>query len=488
MSWFDALSARWTRPDHPAVVFGDVTVTYADLAARIARARGLLAGLGVRRGDGVALQMPRSLAFLELHLGALSMGAWTLPLNPAYTAPEVSYALSDARPAVLVAPGARFPKLDTAAASVRAVSAESARARLDAAPAVPAAAGVADDELAVLCYTSGTTGRPKGARISHGNLGFTVRALHDAWRWSADDVLLHTLPLFHIHGLFVAQHGALFAGATAVWMPRFDAAAVLDALPRVGATVLMGVPTHYARILALPADHAPDLSGMRLFTSGSAPLPARDHAAFEARFGHRILERYGMTEVGIVLSNPYDGPRVPGTVGHPLPGVTVQVMDRETGAPLPDGDIGELWIRGPGVIAGYHQRPEATAEALAGGWMRSGDLASRDPDTGVLRIVGRARDMVISGGLNVYPAEVEAALSEHPAVDRVAVVGVPDDDLGERVVAVVVARGPVEPAALIAFARQTLAPYKCPKEVRLVDDLPRNAMGKVQKHRIRADW
>ncbi len=432
--------------------------------------------------------MPRSLAFLELHLGALSMGAWTLPLNPAYTPAEVSYAVGDAAPTALVVPDAVVPRLDTSAAAPRILTAERARARLDAAPPLPAVNNVPDDALAVLCYTSGTTGRPKGARISHANLGFTVRALHDAWRWSAADVLLHTLPLFHIHGLFVAQHGALFTGATAVWLPRFDAAEVLAAIPRHRATVLMGVPTHYARLLALPADAPADLSSMRLFTSGSAPLPARDHAAFAARFGHAILERYGMTEVGIVLSNPYDGPRVPGTVGRPLPGVTVEVVDQSTGEPVQDGEIGELWIRGPGVIAAYHARPEATAEALAGGWMRSGDLATREPGTSALRIVGRARDMVISGGLNVYPAEVEAAVAEHPAVAEVAVLGLPDDDLGERVVAAVVARGVADPADVIGFVRDRLAPYKCPKEVRLLDALPRNAMGKVQKQRLRAEW
>lgn len=482
MSWSATLESCWTRPDHPAIIFGGEVVSYGDLSARLARARGWLRAQGVRAGDGVALQMPRCLAFLELHLATLSLGAWTLPLNPDYTAPEVAYALGDAQPRLAVLPAALQVTTD-----IPIVRAESARRALDAAAPAPAV-DVPGDALACLCYTSGTTGHPKGARISNDNLAFTVKALHGAWRWSQDDVLLHVLPLFHIHGLFVAQHGALHAGATTVWLPRFDPAETLRCIERHRATVFMGVPTHHARLLALPDGFIADLSSMRLFTSGSAPLPARDHAAFRARFGHDILERYGMTEVGIVLSNPYEGPRVPGTVGFPLPGVTVEVMDPETGEVAPDGTVGELWIRGPGVIASYHARPDATMEALAGGWMRSGDLASRDPLDRRLSIVGRARDMVISGGLNVYPAEVESVLREHPGVSQAAVVGVPDPDLGERVVAAVVPHAGATVAALLAHTRAHLAGYKRPRELRLVDSLPRNAMGKVQKHRLRSDW
>ena len=482
MSWTARLEAGWTRPEHPAVIFGDETVTYGELSARLGRARGWLAFQGVAHGDGIALQMPRCLAFLELHLAALSIGAWTLPLNPSYTPREVAFALEDARPGLAVLPdrlSSRHP--------VRVLPARDVRAALDASASAPARP-VDGGTLACLCYTSGTTGKPKGARISHDNLAFTVEALHAAWRWHEDDILVHTLPLFHIHGLFVAQHGALRAGASAVWLPRFDAELALRTIETHRATVYMGVPTHHARFLALPGDFQPDLSSMRLFTSGSAPLPARDHAAFQARFGHTILERYGMTEVGIVLSNPYDGERVPGTVGFPLPGVEVRVVRDKDETAAPDGAVGELWIRGPGVISGYHERPEATSEALAGGWMRSGDLARRSPRDGRLSIVGRARDMVISGGLNVYPAEVESVLSEHPAVAAAAVVGVPDPDLGERVVAAVVASTPIGPGDLSSHCEATLAGYKCPREIRLVPSLPRNAMGKVQKHRIRASW
>ena len=481
MNWMTSLEARWTRTDHPAVIFGDEVVTYGALSARLARARGWLEARGVGCGDGIALQMPRGLAFLELHLAALSIGAWTLPLNPSYTRREVSFALTDASPSIAVLPEGSEPEAD-----VRVVSATDVRAELDAATPAPPIE-VPGSTLACLCYTSGTTGIPKGARISHDNLAFTVRALHEAWRWGPDDVLVHTLPLFHIHGLFVAQHGALHAEATAVWLPRFDATDVFQAIEKHRATLYMGVPTHHARFLALPSDIRPDLSSMRLFTSGSAPLPARDHAAFRERFGHTILERYGMTEVGIVLSNPIDGPRVPGTVGFPLRGVEVQVTDRETLQPVPDGEIGELWIRGPGVISGYHDRPEATSAALDGGWMRSGDLARRDPSDGRLSIVGRARDMIISGGLNVYPAEVEAVLREHPDVAEAAVFGLPDPDLGEQVVAAVVARAPVTTTALAAHCRKSLAGYKRPRKIRLTDRLPRNAMGKVQKHTLRGE-
>jgi len=482
VSWTARLEEGWTRPAHPAVIFGDEKVTYGELSERLGRARGWLEAQGIGPGDGIALQMPRCLAFLELHLAALSIGAWTLPLNPSYTSREVDFALEDARPHLaILRDGA------SSGSPVRVLPARDVRAALDASAPAPARP-VDGQALACLCYTSGTTGKPKGALISHDNLAFTVRALHAAWRWHEDDILVHTLPLFHIHGLFVAQHGALHAGATAVWLPRFDAEQALRTIETHRATIYMGVPTHHARFLALAEDFQPDLSSMRLFTSGSAPLPARDHTAFRARFGHTILERYGMTEVGIVLSNPYSGERVPGTVGFPLPGVEVQVVRDTDGTPAPDGEVGELWIRGPGVISGYHDRADATAEALGRGWMRSGDLARRSPGDGRLSIVGRARDMVISGGMNVYPAEVESVLREHPAVAAAAVVGVPDPDLGERVVAAVVARAPIGPRDLSSHCEAALAGYKRPREIRLVSSLPRNTMGKVQKHRIRASW
>jgi len=473
-SLYATLDARWDRPDHIAVRTDDVAITYAALRRRVRRALGLLRQRGLSAGDVLALQTHRSLAFLELHLAALAGGIVTLPLNPAYTPREVAFYLGDAKPklAVLLAP----PEAD-----VPFLPADGVRALLDAAPESEPLWSLPERHPAVICYTSGTTGRPKGAVIQHRNILGTVEALHGAWRWSRDDVLLHALPLFHIHGLFVAQHGALYAGATSVWVQRFDADDALARIQAQGATVFMGVPTFYSRFLQQPGQALP---GMRLFTSGSAPLPARVHSAFEEKFGHRILERYGMTEVGIVLSNPYDQPRRPGTVGFPLPGVQVRICD-DSGAELPDGEVGEVRISGPGVIEEYLGLPGKTAEAIVDGWMRSGDLAYRD-EGGYIHISGRAKDMIISGGLNVYPVEVESVLLEHPAVAQAAVVGVPDDDLGERVVAVVIAAEPVAAAALVAHCRSALAGYKRPKEVVFVDAFPRNAMGKVQKATLRA--
>lgn len=474
MSFYARLRAGWVADD-PALTFQGTTLTYGDLIARVERAAGWLIGQDLSAGDVLMLQTPRSLAFLEVHLAALSLGVVTLPLNPAYTAAELAFYRADsgAKRAVLIDGGD--------------VSAESLPAALAAAAPVSRSAPLPGSHPALLCYTSGTTGRPKGAVITHDNLAGTVLALHTAWRWSRSDVLLHALPLFHIHGLIVAQHGALYAGAATRWMERFEPAVALEQMAE--STVFMGVPTFYHRILALPPAITADLSGMRLLTSGSAPLPAQAHAALQARFGQRILERYGMTEAGIVLSNPYDDERRPGAVGFPLPGFSVRLVDPETGVVVADGAVGEIQIRGPGVIPGYLNLPEQTAAAFCDGWLRSGDLARRDPD-GYIHIVGRAKDLIITGGLNVYPVEVERILLEHPAVSAVAVVGIPDEEWGERVVAAVIPAPDAEvvPDALIALARQHLAPYKCPRAVRLVDDFPRNAMGKVQKARLRAAW
>ncbi len=454
--------------------FGDLppALTYGQLDLRVRRAAGWLRAQGVGPGDVVALQLPRCLAFLELHLACLALGAATLPLNDRYPQAEVDFYLADARPRLAILMKEVRPVLDAADPLP-----------LDQLPEPD------DDALACLLYTSGTTGRPKGAMISHGNLQATVAALHQAWRWSPDDHLLHALPLFHIHGLFVAQHGALYAGARTTWVERFEPCGVLELLAEHRCTVFMGVPTFYHRFLSLPANNDPDLSAMRLFTSGSAALPAADMEAFRDRFGHTILERYGMTEVGIVLSNPFDGQRVPGTVGFPLPGVQARITDPVTGAPVGPGQVGEIRIQGPSVIAGYLGLPEQTAQALGDGWMHTGDLGEVDED-GRFRIVGRMKELVISGGLNVYPREVENVLREFAGVAEAAVVGLPDADLGERVVAAVVPRDDarIDLDALAAFARQRLAPYKCPKQLRLVAELPRNAMGKVQKHRLVEQW
>ena len=460
MSLYATLHESWV-PTSAALTVGASTWTYAELHERVRRAIGWCASEGLRPGDVLALQLPKDPVFLELHLGALAAGITTLPLHPDATAEEVALLLEDAGAKRLVTDVAR------------------ARRELDAAqPADPAS--VPEDAVAVLLYTSGTTGRPKGAPLTHANLLAGVRSLHTAWRWTAEDVLLHALPLFHVHGLFVAQYGALFAGAHTRWLDGFDPEAVLQALP--DCTVFMGVPTFYSRLLA----HGPgdaDLSRMRLFTSGSAPLPAAHHEAFLRDFGHTILERYGMTEIGIVLSNPYDGERRPGTVGFPLPHVEGKIVDAQGNTLGPD-EVGQVCIRGASVFGGYLGRPEATAEALQDGWMHTGDLGSIDAD-GYFRIVGRAKDMVISGGLNVYPREVEAKLLKLPGVREVAVFGVPDGDLGEKVAAAVVVEGPWEPRALQQALRDQVAPYKLPRRWFRVDALPRNTMGKVGKALLR---
>lgn len=445
----------------------EAALTGAALAARVARARGWLRAQSLSGGDRLAVQLPRSLAFLELHLAALAEGIATLPLNPRYTDHEVAWVVADAAPGVVVRPD------DLAGL----------RTTLDAATPVPDPPVDDPDAIGLLCYTSGTTGRPKGAPSAHRNLDATIRALVEAWGMSDADVLLHALPLFHIHGLVVAQHVALRVGAATEWLPRFDADAVLDRAASGDITVFMGVPTFYHRILE--TGRTDDLSAMRLFTSGSAPLPARNWNGFRDRFGHEILERYGMTEVGIVLSNPLHGTRRPGSVGLPLPGVEVRIVD-DADVDVAQGTVGQVLIRGASVFDGYLGRPDATAAALRGGWMHTGDLGLFDEDRYV-HLRGRSNDLILRGGFNVYPPEVETVLLDHPGVREAAVVGIPDDDLGERVVAAVVGDD-LDAATLRRFAAERLTAYKVPSAIRVLQELPRNAMGKVQKAVLRDDW
>ena len=502
MGLYHAMQRRWADPEAlraPHGVrrrialggqgdLGDLPrggLSYADLELRVRGAAGLLRGLGLRPGDVVALQIPRSLAWLELHLGALAIGAVSLLVNDRAAVPELRYLVEDS--------GARLAVvLDPAAVSglpCRVLPVGEVRERLDQATVVDAMPEPDDDALAALMYTSGTTGRPKGAMLSHKNLLATVQALHQAWGWSVHDHLLHALPLHHIHGLVVAQLGALWAGARTTWMPRFEAEQALTLLERERCTVFMGVPTFYHRFLSLPPQAAFDLSGMRLFTCGSAPLPAGDLLAFQERFGHTILERYGMTECGIVLSNPLEGERRPGSVGFPLSGVTLRIVDPVSERRCEVDEIGEIRLKGPSVTRGYLGRPEQTAQALVGGWLHTGDLARTDAD-GYVHIVGRSKELVISGGFNVYPGEVEAVLRQAPGVAEAAILGLPDADLGERVVAALVARPGhlLEPAVVMDFVREHLAAYKCPRELVVLDALPRNDMGKVQKQVLARDW
>ncbi|HWQ38977.1 MAG TPA: malonyl-CoA synthase [Burkholderiales bacterium] len=465
---------------------------YGDLDAWSARYANLMVGLGLAPGDRVAVQTEKSHHALFFYLACLRAGLVYVPLNTAYQRSELEYFLQDAEPRLVVGQIGREGQLaellrassasrlltldETGTGSLR-EAAETCAAHFDT-------VGVAPDQLAVIIYTSGTTGRPKGAMVTHRNLLSNALALIRSWGFTDRDVLLHALPMFHVHGLFVANHCALLSGAKMLWRRKFDPRAALRDLPR--ATVFMGVPTYYTRLLAESEFGRAQCSGMRLFISGSAPLLPDTFGQFEARAGLRILERYGMSEAGMIASNPLSGERRPGTVGFPLPGVSVRVADAEDRV-LPVGAAGMIQVKGDNVFAGYWRRPEATRqEFTSDGWFRTGDIGSFDRD-GYLSIVGRAKDLIISGGYNVYPREVESVLERLPGVAESAVVGVPHPDFGEAVTAVVVAvpGAVLNENEIIAALKSQLANYKVPKRVFIVAELPRNAMGKVQKNLLR---
>jgi malonyl-CoA/methylmalonyl-CoA synthetase len=488
---YDSLFAPLAARHRPVLMLPDGrTLDSPAFLAMVHRAAGALAGLGVMPGDRVAVQVAKTPEALAVYGGAVALGAVFLPLNTAYTPDEVAYFVENARPALVLADPARraalAPITQRNGARLMSLDATGAGDFADAMAAAPAAfspVARGADDLAAILYTSGTTGRSKGAMLSHGNLFSNAETLVGAWRFTAGDVLLHALPIFHTHGLFVATNVALLSGAAMIFLPGFDVAEVMAHLP--GATVLMGVPTFYTRLLDQPGFDRSAAAHMRLFISGSAPLLAETHAAFEARTGHRILERYGMTETNMNTSNPYEGARRAGTVGPALPGVEVRVT--QDGAPLPQGAIGMVEVRGPNVFQGYWQMPDKTAEDMrADGFFITGDLGRLDAD-GYLTIVGREKDMVISGGYNVYPKEVESLLDEMPGVLESAVVGLPHPDLGEAVFAVIVpARGAApDIGAIDAALRGKLAGFKRPRGYHVADALPRNTMGKVQKTELR---
>ncbi|MFL9841876.1 malonyl-CoA synthase [Sphingomonas sp. ST-64] len=478
-----------------AVLPEGAVVTYGELDDRTARFSNQLRALGVQIGDRVAVQTEKSLDMVVLYLATVRAGAVFLPLNTAYTASELGYFLNDAEPALFVCDPARLEELRTvaAAAGVRAIETlddagnGSFGRKAGAQPDRFATVARDDGDLAAILYTSGTTGRSKGAMISHDNLASNAFTLVDAWRFTRDDVLLHALPIFHTHGLFVAINTVIAAGASMRFLPRFDAASVIAQLP--GATVMMGVPTFYTRLLDSPLLDRDLTSHMRLFISGSAPLSADVHRAFLERTGHAILERYGMTETNMITSNPYDGARRAGTVGHALPGVSVRIVDLETGIALSDGDIGMIEVAGPNVFSGYWQQPERRATDFRNGYFITGDLGVVD-DQGYVAIVGRDKDLIITGGFNVYPAEIEALLDALPEVRESAVIGAPHPDLGEGVVAVVVLESPgtADAASLLGAIQDKLARFKQPRRLVLVDALPRNAMAKIQKAQLRAEY
>ena len=494
----EGLAQRLDRALHqhdtrPCLILQDGTRhTYGDLLAWSSQVAVRLVEAGIEPGDRVAVQVEKSPMAVALYLACLRAGAIYLPLNPAYRPAEVAYFLNDAEPRVFVADSAHAGALAPhvpAGTVVLTLDADGQGSLRDApstststSTAVSTRAGT---DVAAILYTSGTTGRAKGAMLTHDNLLSNAETLVDLWGFSDRDTLIHALPIYHVHGLFVALHCVLLSGARAHFLPRFDADVVLDQLAH--STVLMGVPTFYTRLLAHPdLDHR-GCRSMRLFVSGSAPLRAEDFDAFRDRTGYAILERYGMTEAGMITSNPLDGERRAGTVGRPLPGVEARVVDPGQGSPVADGAVGALHIRGPNVFAGYWRLPEKTRdEHDDAGYFITGDLVTRASD-GTITIVGRAKDLVISGGLNVYPKEVEAALDALEGVDESAVVGVPHSDLGEAVVAAVVAaaRHVLEPETLRQALRTDLAAFKVPKHIALVDALPRNAMGKVQKNILR---
>ncbi len=488
---WDALLAPLDGRQSPLLILSDDSTITGDAFLRmVAQTAHALQAAGLQPGDRIAAQVAKSPQALAVYGAAIAIGAVFLPLNTAYTPPEIDYFLGNATPRVFLCDPA------TALAMTPVATRHGARVMtLDAAgqgTLTDAAAGQpdqidpvqrADDDLAAILYTSGTTGRSKGATLTQGNLLSNARVLADVWRFTDRDVLLHALPIFHTHGLFVATNTTLLTGGAMIFLPGFDAATTIRLLPK--ASVMMGVPTFYTRLLDSPAFTRDTARGVRLFISGSAPLLAETHVEFAARTGHRILERYGMTETNMNTSNPHDGERRAGTVGFPLPGTELRVM--AAGAQVPQGEVGVIEVRGPNVFAGYWQMPEKTAEELRpDGWFITGDLGRVDGD-GYLHIVGRAKDLVISGGYNVYPSEVEEALDALPGVLESAVIGLPHHDFGEAVFAVLVARPGMllDPDATIAALRGTLARFKQPKGAVVVDALPRNAMGKVQKAALR---
>ena len=473
--------------------------SWRDLDRGTAMLANFLQSLDLPAGSRIAVQVEKSVEALMLYLATLRAGYVFLPLNTAYQSAEIDYFLGNAEPAVVVCDARNFGWVSTLAFKagtrwVFTLNDDRSGSLLERAAHVSDQHVVAPkkpDDLAVIIYTSGTTGRSKGAMLTHGNMLSNALVLKDFWGWRSPqqggDVLIHALPIFHVHGLFVAIHGALINGSKMIWLARFDPKVVLQHLPH--ATVFMGVPTLYVRLLAEPGLNHSAARHMRLFISGSAPLLLDTFKAWQERTGHTILERYGMSETIMLTSNPYQGERRGGTVGLPLPGVGLRVVDGQ-GAVLASGEIGDIQVKGPNVFAGYWRMPEKTAEEFtADGFFKTGDVGRVDAE-GYVTIVGRSKDLIISGGYNVYPAELESFINDLPGVSESAVVGVPHADFGEVGVAVVVARPGMQLDAgqILAALKARLANYKVPKQCHVVADLPRNAMGKVQKNLLRAQY
>src|SRR5438552_327827 len=467
-------------------------ISYGDLIARAGQTANVLVSSGVKPGDRVAAQTEKSVPGLVLYLAAVRAGAVYLPLNTAYTLNELEYFITDAEPSLVVCDPSRAEGIGAIArktgAKVEMLGADGKGSLTEAADKASSefkTVARTNDDLAAILYTSGTTGRSKGAMLSHDNLASNSLSLVDYWRFSDKDVLIHALPIYHTHGLFVASNVTLFARASMIFLPKFDPELIIKLMAR--ATVLMGVPTFYTRLLQSPALSHGSTEHMRLFVSGSAPLLADTHREWAARTGHAVLERYGMTETNMNTSNPYDGERVAGAVGHALPGVILRVTDPETGKELPRESVGMIEVKGPNVFKGYWRMPEKTrAEFRDDGFFITGDLGKIDAN-GYVHILGRGKDLVISGGFNVYPKEIESEIDAMPGVIESAVIGVPHADFGEGVTAVVVCNkgAKVDESSVLKALDGRLAKFKMPKRVIVVDELPRNAMGKVQKNILR---
>ena len=490
---YDAVFAPTEKSEKPFLLTEAGSLSYAAFHKRVNQLAHALVASGMKTGDRVAVQAAKSTAQLALYVATVKAGGVYLPLNTSYTAHELDYFISNAAARLVVvdqkaeaavqpiadAQGATLLTLNADASGTLPVLANSQEEQFDA-----VARG--SEDLAAILYTSGTTGRSKGAQLCHRNLLSNTEVLQGFWRFTEDDVLLHMLPIYHTHGLFVACNLLAMVGGSMIFLPKFDADKALAFLPQ--ATTMMGVPTFYTRLLADDRFTREASQHMRLFISGSAPLLAETHKSFEARTGKKILERYGMTETNMSTSNPYDGDRIAGTVGLPLPGVELRIADAKTGESLPDGEIGIIELKGDNVFTGYWQMPEKTAESFRDdGFFITGDMARID-ENGYVVIVGRDKDLIISGGLNVYPKEIESLLDEIDGVTESAVIGVPHPDFGEAVVAVIVAENSdLNEAQIMAYVTDKLAKFKQPKAVFFVDTLPRNTMGKVQKVTLRAE-
>ena len=493
---YDTLFGRHAGKTTPFLhLAGGVTLTHAGFLSRAARFANVLSDLGLRAGDRLAVQIDKSPDALAVYAACAQAGVIFLPLNTAYTADEVSYFVTDSGAAAFVCQPARrdemAPVAKAAGTQLETLGADgggSLAARADAAEDSFDTVDRSGADLAAFLYTSGTTGRSKGAMLTQANLLSNAETLADLWQFTAQDVLLHALPIFHTHGLFVATNVTLVAGGAMVFMPKLDIDQMIEHMPH--ATAMMGVPTFYTRLLDDARFTRDVTDNMRLFISGSAPLLAETHVAFEERTGHRILERYGMTETNMNTSNPYEGERRAGTVGFPLPDVELKITDPKTGETLPDGEIGSIEVRGPNVFKGYWQMPEKTAQELReDGFFITGDLGRRDAD-GYVTIVGRDKDLIISGGYNIYPKEVELLLDDQPGVLESAVIGVPHPDFGESVVAVLVAKkgAELDLDQIAADLGGSLAKFKQPRKLIVLPELPRNTMGKVQKNVLRDSY